>query len=399
MSLSLAVNTLTIIQKFVYTPCISTIVGNSQNIQFTSQPFHQNRFAQFFWKLSKVYNTLLIAQSIWQIRNLQSNWDGDQSLNQLSFYVFALALVIIALYTYTWLEKSEREIVYCLNQAHNLVPISGVGFQSFCKRCKRFQIGAEETICYAFASTFAAFPLAAILLPFVHDFGPIQTTFQQFGPTGMSKSWIQCGASVTHEIFALHGASTLLCFMLISIVVGESMIKFSSELIPILQKNKMRQRQLLSNYSTLKRSLKLYRILQIGTQTVNNFVINFFFFVLAMDVLLVSSTGYAALLHYGRIPFLLYLAYCIMTGVGFSVVFILVFLASTPYKNGEAFRATWTQMQLGKRGRIELGSCPPIGYCLGYLRIVKNSTSLSITDVMVNSIANLALLDGSFQNG
>lgn len=140
--------------------------------------------------------------------------------------------------------------------------------------------------------------------------------------------------------------------------------------------------------------LKIFRILQLLLQLANEVVHELSVVGMSMGMLVASVSGFCIVKLHDAIPFFIYMGGSLMLPAILLLNFLLITLVSIPQGNGERFREFWGErLELGRRWeRMQLRSCPPIGYNVGrFIKRAKKTTALTITDSIFNGIATLCL--------
>ncbi|CAL8137731.1 unnamed protein product [Orchesella dallaii] len=388
-----AVNVYLFIQHYIYTPFIQLTVEDPKSSKIPTIHIRHKKVSQIVWciaKLSTVSMKLICLQRIYWIN---SHWQ-QYMVTEFAVIVSCTAVFNLTIVTYLTLERHAEEYAYMMRQSFQLLKISEQDFQSFTKFKSRITIAFHQICLYLFAGSFMAFPIAAIMFPFVMDYDPLQFFLWQITPKNISKYWITVVASFCYGLLTIHGTTTALTVILIIIIFGDGVDKISYKLLPAAKMNEMD-----SNYRlAFNKGISLHRILQILIRLGNKALSDYLAVLLMMGDLLVAGSGYFVILRYHHVPMLAYLAACCVMVLGFATTFLLTEMADVPYRNDNRFKRFWKEQLkfVGRRREIRLGirSCPQIGFSMVIIRNVQKSTGLTIADNFLNSIANIVLLDG-----
>jgi len=103
------------------------------------------------------------------------------------------------------------------------------------------------------------------------------------------------------------------------------------------------------------------------------------------------ASSYFIIFMYGSVPLAMYIAITVL--MVFATMIILCTLASMPDSNTKVFKARWKWAPVSKWGRLKLSSLGSVGFAIGdFVTIVKASTTLTLADLFVNTIATVVLL-------
>lgn len=139
--------------------------------------------------------------------------------------------------------------------------------------------------------------------------------------------------------------------------------------------------------------MRLFRTLELLIRIGSEITSDFLLVLLIMGVLMASWSGYAMIRLFDQLPLFLYVSVSFVLPVCLGIDFLFATLGAVPQVNGDRFRLCWKQSWIGKLERMQLRACPPIGYSMGPIRLVKRRTALTIADVIFNGVATMCLTD------
>ncbi|CAL8132294.1 unnamed protein product [Orchesella dallaii] len=239
-----------------------------------------------------------------------------------------------------------------------------------------------------------SYPLVVSALPLLRNYEPVVMLFSTVfendptNPSFLTKIIV----SLIYFKASMHAAPLFLEVLLGSLVALESTLQMSHQLQLLVNKRTRSVSKL-----RFKLLLMQYRILELLTSFSRICTGDFLAILVVIGVIQASGLGYIALMFYKLLPFYLYMACVCITLAVFTIIFLLITFASVPYRHGEAFKLGCKRnMILSRREKYELRSCSPMGFSIGFKRIVTEGVALAISDVISNCTASLVLL-GDFE--
>ncbi|CAL8129082.1 unnamed protein product [Orchesella dallaii] len=384
-----ALNVLFIIQKCIITPCYF-VRPNSSSIRATDEPFLNSRFAQRAWKISQYVRAFLLTLLTWRIRWIFVNWHKSK-LSQLGMCFTIFSIKLISLFAQFTVERLKHEIVIGMTQLFKHVKVDGLNRKS--------EISVRVLCIYGLALSFISFPAALGCFPLIGNHEPLENFLDALMLHGKRSRLIsKLAASFVYVSVSTYGAATFLSVMLLVVMFGEATQKLSME----LRSSSFRLWGLYGKTFTSKRfevhckfaqCLKQFRLLQIltiiGRQLSSDFIAVLAFF----GIITASSAAVCALILYQYLPIFVGISCFLIVMIVFTFVFLLSELASSPNTNSIRFKAYWSCLLTSRFCRRQLNSCPVISYSIGVMVVhVRPSTALSISDVILNCTATLALM-------
>lgn len=140
-----------------------------------------------------------------------------------------------------------------------------------------------------------------------------------------------------------------------------------------------------------KKCLNLYCCLRILTMAGNASCSNFVQTLITTGIIFSTCGGYTCIKLYGIMPPAFYFSASLVFPIVILIVFVMITLGSIHEENAITFRQAWRLYLFRKIDRKRLACCYHIGYSFGIVDKCKRKTALSITDVVINQVASLAL--------
>ncbi|CAL8121378.1 unnamed protein product [Orchesella dallaii] len=352
----------------------------------------------------------LIVDALWRIRQLDSNWEKNKDIVQLSTLLILLAFMFVGYTFYYYFKHFNEEFAYVVTQLYQQLGMvkNSTDDRRITSVSKLFGkilcLEKSEAVVFMISFSFLCIPVAAPCLPFVTEFEPLQVLVQElltFIPS-MNPN-VACMISKTFAMFiytfyALHGGAVVLYLLLVFIFVGGCVLHLSTRLkreanVTINQEFIHTSRAL----NKFQKCIERYRILQILTSISRQISKDIFGALSVMGAVLAASSAYFVIYLYKLVPFIMYLACAVTVVFVFFTCFVLVTLASLPNAHTSLFKQRWRWIRLSKKFRLQLESCGPVGFSLGtFVRIATVKTAIVLADTFLNSIATMVLM-GDFQ--
>ncbi|CAL8067891.1 unnamed protein product [Orchesella dallaii] len=256
----------------------------------------------------------------------------------------------------------------------------------------------DEAIAYGFALSVIAFPIIAVLLPFICDYDPAQLVIEYeanlfFSRGPYHSTIVKTLASMFYFEICLHAYFSEVYIFLMALCFTFCIMRSTNELQ--LQSPVSQQRFYLNTRNSIEfgKQLKRYRLLQLLTTLASHASKDLLATGVAISALLSASMAYFVFFLYDYMPLVMYTACCFVIFLVFAINFMFCTLASKPNKDTDEFRERWTKCLVSKVARMRLRSCAPIGFAVGFsIRITKPGTALTVADALVNSMATMALM-------
>lgn len=351
------------------------------------------------WSGNKVALLTFSVLFLLYIKHLHRNWQEGRNMEKISLYTILFSMTSLALAAMQTMENNQT-IAFGATEAFKVSKFQ-MAPKPFSRRLPKF----KEFSIYIFAGGLFVMVPVALLLPFVLDYHPfgllVQSLFSGPLPTCL-KMLSNILGSLVYSFMFLHGGCTWLFLFLIIVYFGES-IQVASDKLWMNHSNfiqtgcisyasAMRISNLGSTVDNFTECWRLYNIIRIliqeGISSVDKFVQS----LLVMGCLLATGSGFALIKLDSKIPITFYVAAVVLLPLVITGVLILTTFAATPKENGSRYKIFWKERLIKKLDLARLQACPPIGYSFGFIRNCKRSTALVIMDVIVNSIASVALL-------
>lgn len=158
-----------------------------------------------------------------------------------------------------------------------------------------------------------------------------------------------------------------------SMIMGQRFVKVSSRL-------------------SFDRCFYMFHIIKMMMRIGNKIVSNFLIILVSMGIGAASTSGYIAIKFYNKLPLIMYMGCAIILPLCLFVNFFLIYLAATPNRNVKRFKQFWKQFESQGLIRLQLKSCPDVGYAIGPISNVTNRSALTIADVILNCTATAVLM-------
>jgi len=351
-------------------------------LRATSEPFTKSKHAKWAWHAIQSLVIFEIFLYILKLGMLRKTWLKTKDLEQFGILLALLCILIIILGTYLWLKLKQDTICQTLTDLFKLVSAKP-------KKFTWKNMSPLEALVYSDSFvTFLAYPAIFAFAPLVRDYEAgewfLALVFTK-NPSSPSLP-IKLAVSGFYFILAIPVISTILTIIMLMMTVGESTLVLSFRLGNGKNSGE--------SFVEFRNFLKTYRHLQMLLNSFNECACVYNGFFAGMCQIISACCAYFTLLMYNYIPIVMYLA-CV--GVVLAVVFmtfVLITLGGIPHDNVEKRKVHWKSVYglRSKRQRMELKSCPPIGYSIVVINVVKKQTALSIWDVNANFTATLVLM-------
>jgi len=395
-----AVNVLLLIGKLVSPPLPITASHSNKTIHLTSMPFKTSQKAKRLWSLFLCNLCFLTILSLWKLVVLNSRWkDIPNNMEQMGVLLIIMAAPIIDLSLLGSLQVYSDEITFVVNE---LCKLQNVYSNNNINKNNSFKFGnhrvtvkIEKNFVYIMSIIFVAVPLVFPCLPLIFDYEPVRfTIFSILSSVFSGSDLVTFNQTVATLIAfdywfvaAMHAGTAVLCFVLIGFCIADCTLQATCEL-----KQMPKHSRSLVVTKTFQKRFILYRKLEILTSVTRQASKDASAVTVLMGGLLIASNAYLAIYMYDKMPLVMYIFSCCTVIVIFAMIIILTTLAGKPNANSIEFQDNWKRYLFSKQTRLQLASCGPIGFSIGFMGgIVKASTSLTIADSFLNSIVNLVL--------
>jgi len=388
------------LQKFIFPPFPCHVLSSKESFRLTTAPFKASKFAKIWWHLDLSIFTLLFLLTLWRLKCLISTWkDSTNKMEQLGILIILAVLPIIGGILYQTMKRFSEEYCFVVNELcklSQLFPTKGFESNSFLGKIMCMRIG--ELVVYIFSTTFFAFPMTISLLPFIFDHEPLFLMFCSIFSLPFSSSNYailtisKICASAMYTVCGVHGATVCLYFFLMLICVGDCVSRITLKLKRgpgFYFANFTKETEKLCAF---QKSFMMHRIMEIVTINAREISKDMYGALVIFGALLIASNAYVAIHMYNHVPKIMYVACCLTVFVIFTVNLTFCTLASKPNENTIMFKVMCKRFLVTKHEKLQLASCSPVGFSMGFVGIVKAQTGLTVADSFVSTIATLALM-------
>lgn len=327
-------------------------------------------FGKFLQILSATY-------AAFRIMALFRHWKEGNNVEQLCLTTLQFALANMPLGASSILEDKSNDYCFVITECLKLTKFQWLGYPS----AKR-HLSFLESAVYLFSSGTFTTPVLYQITVFVIDHHPLKLAAQwlHLPKTALSDILIAIFSSVVYDCASVHGTGSFFYVLLGMVSFIEVMHTVSFQLLDR------------HNVLCFTSKLRLYRIMYILIQTGNGIADRFLQRLVVMGILAASCSGYVIIKLYGELSIMIYLIISAIFPMIMLATFAMVTLAAIPESNAAKFKQLWKWELMKRSDLIRLRSCPPMGYCFGFVHNCKRGTALSIADVTVNLVATLTLL-------
>ncbi|CAL8067892.1 unnamed protein product [Orchesella dallaii] len=393
-----AINVKLLLQRFIFPPFPCHLVTISSQRFLSSEPYNNNRLAQRIWHGYRTTLILLLFLTCWQSIYLVSNWNQNPIIEKFGVLMFLMSYLILFLTHYVVIEKERDDLSFLYNEACKLVHLSVVPRQYTLSIKDVMSINSAELFAYAVPFVSIGLPAPVIFLPFICDYDPLQLFLEVilnvgFGTGRIGETISRFLATSLYIVVVLHVYVVAVDVLLMCIHFGYAVMKAAAELKMSSPASNPHFHLYTGRLLEYKEQLKQYKVLQLLTGFASRTSKECLAIMVAMGALLCASMAYFIFFLYDTLPaIMLYTCYLLLLLI-FGVNFILCAIATRPNSDADKFRERWKRCLVSRMARLQLKSCPPVGFAIGFsIKIVKAKTPLSIADVFLNSMATMALL-------
>ncbi|CAL8132292.1 unnamed protein product [Orchesella dallaii] len=310
-------------------------------IVVTNKSGKKSKLWKILWKSTKYFAAFGMILFLWRLQVLFQTWKNNRDLEQLGILVAGFSIIMCGYSTIQMLETHGNSFIYLVAQYLTQTELNKQKDLIRPKTLRRhpnrwIRPSMKEVLIYelSFVSV-TTYPLVVSAVPLLRNYDPLVKLFStEFASDPTNPSLLtKIFASLIYFKVIMHTAPLFLVVLLASMVCLDSTLQMSRQLQllvnkPTMSVSKVRFKQLLMQYRILELLTSLGRLCT-GDYLANLVVIG---------VIQASGLGYITLMYYKLLPFMLYLASVCITLAVFTIIFLLVTLASIPYKNGEAFK-------------------------------------------------------------
>ncbi|CAL8132300.1 unnamed protein product [Orchesella dallaii] len=362
----------------------------------TNKSDKKSKCWKIFWKSTKYFAALGMILLLWRLQILFQTWKKNEDLEQLGIIVAGISMALCGYSSFQMLDTHGESFVHLVSQylKHN-----ESNKQEDLNRPKPLRRhpnrwirpSMKKVLIYELSfAVVTTYPLVVSALPLLRNYDPMVTLFStvfEDDPTNPSLL-TKIIVSLIYFKASMHAAPLFLVVLLASLLALESTLQMSRQLQLLVNKRTKSVSKL-----RFKPLLLQYRILQLLTSLARLCTGDFLANLVVVGVIQASGLGYIVLMFYKLLPFIVYMACVCITLTVYTIIFLLITFASVPYRSGEAFKLGCKRnLILSRREKYELRSCSPIGFSIGFKRIVTEGVALAISDVILNCTATLVLL-------
>ncbi|CAL8129083.1 unnamed protein product [Orchesella dallaii] len=249
---------------------------------------------------------------------------------------------------------------------------------------------------------FLSFPLFTFLLPIQIDYDPAQLilrTVESYFPRACLPHFlVKLIACIVLGSITFYGAGIVLSVALFVIMDLEGIQQHSSKLYLTLNQQIYYHSNRRSTENDacfplrFRSSLKLMRIVRIKIQRTNEIMETNLFVWIVMSMCLSVSCLYGTIRLREELPLTTYFACPLIYTLFHLCVWLYFTLAAISRRTGEKFEEFWKCFVFGRKERIELRACPPIGYSVGPLRRVNEGTGVAVAFSVVDWTASIVVI-------
>ncbi|CAL8129293.1 unnamed protein product [Orchesella dallaii] len=320
-----------------------------------------------------------------------SSVDGTkliQKLEELGVHMFFIALGAGSIFCYRTIERHLPDLCFVINEAVKLLE-----FATKTGSSTTTVKGAIESFVYGIAVGFYLCPILVFLFPFVRPYDPIQwTVLQLFNLRNTSIPLKLCAGVfyIFNFSHAIHVALMVVLLMGTGLDCGQ---RISTKLYNILGQTNLEIPPKSVIRLQFRQRLKLYQKLRIFI-TLFHSVFEEFVSVLLCTCIQVSIWCSCIVTSmWGILPLVIYGNCVVFLIAAIGAILIFVEFASGTYKNGKEFKMLWRRSCPRKQERLQLKSCPDIGFAVyPAIKHVREYTALIICNVILNYTATLIIL-------
>lgn len=340
-------------------------------------------------------SVLLIISStipilIWRLAWLFFNWKyftvhHIDELIVYSLYLLATSIFFAAYFTELIYNKN---IVYLLNQLFKIVQVipdhisSSFVVDLIIKiPCHGGKTNIMEFLIWQLSTFIFAILPGASLFPFAISYEPLQFI------CGNSSLIIKLVSSATHFTVFMYLLITILSLLLVSLVICEGLLRYSSTIH--FHKSSCNTRPRCPFWICYKR----YRMIQLLLAITNDFVPKFYCVLIFVGVFLGSFGTYMTLKMYSMLNIFVYMLAPAVATICFTVAISFNFISHFPCRNSMYFKLCWKEFLVKKEEKRMMWSCKVIGFYLGPYGMATSALGLRICDDIVNNSVNLLLID------
>lgn len=338
------------------------------------------------------YNILVYS---FQTIVLFRHWNEGSNMEKLCVGALYLGISAITLLGLETMQQRGDDLISCEIECLKLAEFK------FHLRSSLGKLGSlKETLVYVVVGGFyLGFEISVLAASFYLDYIPVKLTGKFLIDlalpninTSLSVFWnvfvslIACAYNTITVVYA--GGNTI--FLLLGITaLCESINNLSLKLFPRMPHS---GGTLEIKNSSFTKCLEVYRTVQIQIREVCQVTAEFNQNLIVMGVLSAACSGYACIKLSSGLALIVYVPLSLVLPTAVVINFLLIALTSVPNQNGTRFQLFWKRRLTRKENRLQLVSCPPIGYSYGFMETLQMKTALTIADVILNLVASLTLL-------
>lgn len=372
-----------VLQKVFRFPVRVTL--SSGMVEMKEEPtFSDYSKLKLWWTINKFVLDFLTVFSLVYAKHLLGRWRVNDNLEQLCVYTIILCLARIGSVTLDTVDHRRNEIAFALTQSLKLIKFRKQN-QTWRKQAFDYQEAFVFIVCGSIALICGVAPPAITILL---DYHPAHLILKWL--TGFQELPFPCKILMTmwsvivYSCVAAQGAAAII-LLLTGILLFVVAMYFVS--VKFLDKKQFNQYP-----ESFLTNLKIFRQMQIVMRIGNEAVENFLHTFLSMGVVLAVSSGYM-LIRLRDLPLTMHLIVATIVPLCFIFDILLFTLAAIPTENIVSFISAWKGKLKSKRYRVQLRSCPKIGYSFGFVENCERRTGLTVLDVEVNGMASLSLIN------
>ncbi len=360
------------------------------NFEVVQSKLHQNVFHKTIRiTIFLIFFVFFIPTLILRITWLCFHWNSFtvNHIDQFVVYLLYLTVTFIFLAASFTQHKHTFEIEYISNQLYKLVQElpENVPSSFLVNVVIPLPRGGETTniiellICSLSTSCYNAL-LGLFLLPFAISYEPVQFVIGNFSVLAKLFS------SAVYFIIMNFLVATILSSLLVVFVVNEGVLRYSSAIR--FHKTVLNVSPRLAFLSCFKR----VRTMQVLLILCNHIESEFLSLLLFIGVFLGSVGAYMTLKMYSMLNIFIYMLAPAITTICFGIAIFLTYLSSFPYKNSKYFKVYWKSVVVGKKERMMINACKPIGFNLGPYGTATSKLGLLICDDIIRNTVTMLLM-------
>lgn len=383
-----------LVQQICKPPARLIVVQNQLLVTDSFYPSAKSR-GRKLWSLCKTLLTYNIIFLMLRILSLFRHWKKGNNVEQLCVCTLILGLTFIVMSSLKTLKQRGYDLI-----CGEVRGLKLAGFK-LNHHSLRGRLGSfKETLVYVVVGGFfSGFIMCSLFASFYLDYLPVKLTgkflVDQVSPKirisfpffcDILLSLISC---IYYSIEVVHAGGNFFFLLLCLMAFCESLNNLTLQLF---QQIPVSSRISEDTSDSFVNCLGVYRIIQILIRAMCEAVADFIQPLIVMGVLSAACSGYVCIKLVDHMPLMLYVPASLLLPLCLTINFVLIALAAVPNKSGTRFKLFWKWRLTRKENRLQLLSCPPIGYSFGFVQTFRMKTALSIADVIFNLMASLTLL-------